>query len=559
MSTSSGRTASKYTNRPVIVPSFHSQLTTNLLSRGINIMACIVNQKSGCRTIQFVGAGRRRKSIRLGKMSQRQAEAIKFRVEQLIAAQRSGVPVDAETAGWLSKLDDTMADRLAAVGLMPSRKRDGQANMGPFLDAYLKRRTDVKPATKEVWRQVMLNLKNFFGDARALESISEGDAEDFKLYLIGEKLASTTVHKRLQFARMFFRDARRRGLIFENPFLEVRSKPVNLRDRHRFISQEDTERILAMCNPIWRTIIGLCRYAGLRCPSEVLSLRWELVDWEHDRMVVDSPKTEHHPGGQQRVMPIFPELRPILEEAFELAEPGAKYVVGGGYREAARRAGRWVNCNLRTHFCRLIKRAGLTPWPRLFHNLRSSRETELARQFPLHVVTRWLGNTPRIAMKHYLQVTEDDFARAVGKTNGDFTTSKTMATAPAAPIPETDSTRKSDPRHDVSTEGSHPGSAVGKEDSNTCKRDDPHLSGRAAERGAVVAQNAVQSAHVRVCQAVTAQNKTPVATGVYAHPGTRRHRLPKWQNGEDRNSTTPETPEKTAIFKAACRMRCSHN
>jgi len=41
-------------------------------------MACIVKQKSGCRTIQFVGAGRRRKSIRLGKVSQRQAEAIKF-------------------------------------------------------------------------------------------------------------------------------------------------------------------------------------------------------------------------------------------------------------------------------------------------------------------------------------------------------------------------------------------------------------------------------------------------------------------------------------------------
>ena len=50
-------------------------------------------------------------------------------MEQLIAAQRSGV-LDAETAGWLSKLDDTMADRLAAVGLTPSRKRDGKANRG---------------------------------------------------------------------------------------------------------------------------------------------------------------------------------------------------------------------------------------------------------------------------------------------------------------------------------------------------------------------------------------------------------------------------------------------
>ena len=55
---------------------------------------------------------------------------------------------------------------------------------------------------------------------------------------------------------------------------------------------------------------------------------------------------------------------------------------------------------------------GLKPWPRLFHAMRASRETELAKDDPIHVVTAWLGNTPRIAMKHYLQVTDDDFERA---------------------------------------------------------------------------------------------------------------------------------------------------
>ena len=36
----------------------------------------------------------------------------------------------------------------------------------------------------------------------------------------------------------------------------------------------------------------------------------------------------------------------------------------------------------------------------------------MAKDYPLHVFTAWLGNTPRIAMKHYLQVTDDDFQRA---------------------------------------------------------------------------------------------------------------------------------------------------
>jgi hypothetical protein len=46
--------------------------------------------------------------------------------------------------------------------------------------------------------------------------------------------------------------------------------------------------------------------------------------------------------------------------------------------------------------------------------MRASQQTELQREFPLHVVCSWLGNSPRIAQQSYLLVTEDDFARAAG-------------------------------------------------------------------------------------------------------------------------------------------------
>lgn len=52
-------------------------------------------------------------------------------------------------------------------------------------------------------------------------------------------------------------------------------------------------------------------------------------------------------------------------------------------------------------FGTIIKRAGVKAWPRLFRNLRASRETELPREHPIHVVSAWLGNSPRIALKHY--------------------------------------------------------------------------------------------------------------------------------------------------------------
>ena len=68
--------------------------------------------------------------------------------------------------------------------------------------------------------------------------------------------------------------------------------------------------------------------------------------------------------------------------------------------------------NPRTVALRYVRRAGLAPWPRLFQNLRASLESELVADFPIHTVARWLGNTPAVAMKHYLTDRPEDFRRA---------------------------------------------------------------------------------------------------------------------------------------------------
>jgi hypothetical protein len=92
----------------------------------------------------------------------------------------------------------------------------------------------------------------------------------------------------------------------------------------------------------------------------------------------------------------------------------------------------WANANLRTQLLRLLKRADIKPWPRLFHNLRAWRETELVAKFPIHVLAHWLGNTPEIAMRHYLRVTEEDFAKAaVGKATTRPEPSPSIQSTPA--------------------------------------------------------------------------------------------------------------------------------
>ena len=49
-------------------------------------MASISRQPNGRRAIQFMSAAGKRETIRLGKVSQRQAEAVKVHLEQLIAS-----------------------------------------------------------------------------------------------------------------------------------------------------------------------------------------------------------------------------------------------------------------------------------------------------------------------------------------------------------------------------------------------------------------------------------------------------------------------------------------
>jgi hypothetical protein len=119
-------------------------------------------------------------------------------------------------------------------------------------------------------------------------------------------------------------------------------------------------------------------------------------------MAIISRKTSRHSGHESRVVPIFPELRPFLDDVFHTADPG-EFVITR-YRQGS---------NLRTQLKRIIQRAGLKPWPRITHNLRASRATELAAEYPSHVAAAWLGHSTLIAQKHYWTVTDADFEREV--------------------------------------------------------------------------------------------------------------------------------------------------
>jgi len=49
------------------------------------------------------------------------------------------------------------------------------------------------------------------------------------------------------------------------------------------------------------------------------------------------------------------------------------------------------------------------------HELNLLRGKIKAEEYPLHVVTNWIGNSELVAARHYLQTTNEHYDRAVGK------------------------------------------------------------------------------------------------------------------------------------------------
>jgi integrase len=363
-------------------------------------MASICNDPGGRRRIIFVDKSGNRKPIYLGKVSKRDAEEIKVRVESINTAAIAGHAIDGATAEWLGKIGDALHAKLVLAGLVTSRQAPAtvkQALLGDFLESYITGRTDVRPRTRINLDAARRRLVEHFGADKPLEEITAGDADDWVIWLKG-KYANGTAGRTVNRAKQFFRAAVRREIISKNPFADAKAPSQVNEARKFFVTADVAYRVLDACpDAEWRLLFALSRFGGLRCPSEHLALQWSDMDWDRGRFRVDSPKTG------VRWVPMFPELRPYLDEAYDLAPEGAVHVINR-YRDA--------NVNLRTQLMRILHKAGLEPWPKLWHNLRASRETELAKSFPIHVVCTWIGHAAAIAQKHYLTVTDADFDQA---------------------------------------------------------------------------------------------------------------------------------------------------
>lgn len=354
------------------------------------------------------GENAQRPKIHLGLVNRKQAEMAKGFIESLIASKK-GASMPLSTQEWLKGIPDSLRSRLETLGLV-ERSAKNRWTVSAWVASYIDQRPDVKEATRRKWKDVQEKLNIFFKDD-PIGDVTQQHAKNFRIYLqTTVELSENTIRRHIGIARQFFNAAIEAEIITKNPF---RGQPVSVRanaSRFFYVSPEIAQAVLAACpDAEWRLIFGLARWGGLRTPSEVVRLKWTDIDFEKQRFTVRASKTEHHADSGIRVVPMFPELKPLFLDAYASANEGAVYCI-------EKYKGEWSNVGV--HMGRIVKKAGIEPWPKLFQNCRSTRETELFKLTGGNVkaVCSWLGNSPAVALQHYAQTTEADLKDAAKMT-----------------------------------------------------------------------------------------------------------------------------------------------
>ena len=354
--------------------------------------------------ISFILKEERHRLALDSRYSAKQVDRIRLHLEDLVLSLETGGEISRSTEGFIAEMPEDLRKRFVNCGLL---KETRARTLGDLFARFYDERREIKVSTLRTYVTAEKRFFNFFSRQTNPAKLTKKDCENWKRFLQGESYAEASIAGSIQRMTAVFNWGVERGYLIANPFKGVKRGSFTNPNRQFYVPMEWYYRLLDACpDQTWRTLIALCRIGGLRNPSETLRLKWADVNFWNGSILIHSPKTEHHDGRDTRLIPMFPELRREIEDQRELAEEGVPYVINR-WRDTA--------SNMRTHFQRIVFRAGLETWDRLFQNLRESRANDLWSQFPDHVAGAWMGHSKRVAVQHYLQVTDEQFQKALGE------------------------------------------------------------------------------------------------------------------------------------------------
>lgn len=159
---------------------------------------------------------------------------------------------------------------------------------GKFASNWLKRkRVLLRPGTVSSYKAQVVRLCVYLGEKR-LSELHYPAIESFRDDLMeAETLSPRTVNACLTILGTILQDARRAGLILDNPVRLLRGLPVQKKEMD-FLTHREIPQFLdgAGCvSDLYRTLAFAAIFTGLR-RGELLALRWQDIDFQEGKLRV---------------------------------------------------------------------------------------------------------------------------------------------------------------------------------------------------------------------------------------------------------------------------------
>jgi integrase len=187
-------------------------------------------------------------------------------------------------------------------------------------------RANRRPRSVERHEMAYRALKPFFAGKR-IEDITPLLIERYKRERKAQKRSDVTINRELAFMKNLFSQAITWGKATSNPVKQVRLFRED-NARTRFLTEEEEARLLTYCNQQLRPLVMTALHTGFR-KSELLSLRWENIDFRNRLIKVDAAYTKTY---EARSIPMTETLTATLK-SLKMSAAGDSTAAVFGYRQ----------------------------------------------------------------------------------------------------------------------------------------------------------------------------------------------------------------------------------
>lgn len=362
-------------------------------------MARARKKPNGSWRIQVTFRGSRHQ-IRLGKISETDADFTGAMINRLVEYRKSQGNPGPEVQAWIKNIPDLLAERLIDIGLIENRHRF--LTVGELIELFRESynaKESVTPETKTVVRTSLNRMPGWAKNTK-IRDINPSFIERLDNYNLspangwGLPTVGRTHGVYLQMGLWSVT----RGYCESNPFQGLpRYSTVN-ENNDFYVDVETAKHIIAVTRDSdLRMCIALARFGGLRIVSEVIDLKW--TAHRPDENIIVCRKSKQKKVAAQRdlfkVVPVFPYLDSILTLHLLNTAETSKYIITPATLQSTATA-------LRNKLKRAVRRAtGKDCWVRPWDNLRHSYVIDMRKAFGSEQAAECAGHTVETALKHY--------------------------------------------------------------------------------------------------------------------------------------------------------------